>query len=83
MPLEANGAIGYLFEYGYALFFQRKLLKKIWKKHGEFDVIQACNPPDLIYLNVKKYIKKGVKFVFDHHDISPELYIAKFNRKDI
>jgi len=83
LPLEANGALGYFFEYTYSLFHQRRLLKKIWKEHNGFDVIQACNPPDLIYLNVKKYIKRGVKFVFDHHDINPELYIAKFNRKDI
>tara|TARA_Y100001960_G_scaffold308759_1_gene366459 strand:+ start:518 stop:1714 length:1197 start_codon:yes stop_codon:yes gene_type:complete len=82
LPVEANGALGYFFEYSFALFYQRKLLKHIWKKHNGFDVIQACNPPDLIYLNVKKYIKKGVKFIFDHHDINPELYIAKFNRKD-
>ena len=82
LPFEANGALGYLYEYSCALFYQRKLLKHIWNKHNGFDVIQACNPPDLIYLNVKKYIKKGVKFIFDHHDINPELYIAKFNRKD-
>tara|TARA_Y100001970_G_scaffold168897_1_gene206550 strand:+ start:30574 stop:31770 length:1197 start_codon:yes stop_codon:yes gene_type:complete len=83
LPLEAKGALGYFLEYSYSLFYQRKLLNKIWNEHGKFDVIQACNPPDLIYLNVKKYIKKGVKFIFDHHDINPELYIAKFNRKDI
>tara|TARA_Y100001980_G_C14556662_1_gene349167 strand:+ start:12015 stop:13211 length:1197 start_codon:yes stop_codon:yes gene_type:complete len=83
LPIEANGAIGYLFEYSYSLFYQRKLLRKIWIEQNGFDVIQACNPPDLIYLNVKKYIKMGVKFVFDHHDINPELYLAKFEKEDV
>lgn len=83
LPLEGNGAIGYLVEYAYSLYHQKRLLNYIWKKFNGFDVIQACNPPDLIYLNVKKYIRRGVKFVFDHHDINPELYLAKFNKKDI
>jgi len=81
--VEASGALGYFFEYISSLFHQRRLLKKIWDEQNGFDVIQACNPPDLIYLVVKKYKKRDVKFVFDHHDINPELYIAKFGKKDI
>jgi len=83
LPLEAKNAMGYFFEYSFALFCQWKLLNYIWKKENGFDIIQACNPPDIIYLVIKKYIKKGVKFVFDHHDINPELYLSKFNKKDI
>jgi len=81
LPLEARGAIGYLFEYGAAIYWERKLAKKIYKKKP-FHVIHGCNPPDLIYLTAKKYKKKGVKYVFDHHDINPELYIAKYDKKD-
>lgn len=81
--IEAESAFGYLIEYLSAIYHQRRLLKTIWKKRNGFDAIQACNPPDLIYLSVKKYIKKGVKFVFDHHDINPELYLAKFGKKDL
>jgi len=47
-----------------------------------FDVIQACNPPDTIFLIGAFYKIFGKKFIFDHHDINPELYVAKFNRKD-
>ncbi len=48
-----------------------------------FDVIHACNPPDLLFLIggfFKIFFRK--KFVFDHHDINPELYEAKFGRRD-
>ena len=49
-----------------------------------FDVIHACNPPDLIFLVggfFKLFFRK--RFVFDQHDINPELYEAKFGRRDL
>lgn len=82
LPVEGSGALGYLLEYGMALFFEFFLSFKIFYKRG-FDVIQACNPPDNIFiigLFYKLFFRK--KFIFDHHDINPELYIAKFGRKD-
>ena len=81
LPLEARGAIGYLLEYGAAIFHEIKLANKIYKKKP-FHVIHGCNPPDLIYLTARLFKNKGVKYVFDHHDINPELYIAKYNKKD-
>lgn len=81
LPLEARGALGYLFEYGAAIYWEMKLARKIYRKKP-FHVIHGCNPPDLIYLTAKRYKKKGVKYVFDHHDINPELYIAKYGKKD-
>ena len=47
-----------------------------------FDVIHACNPPDTIFLIGGFYKLFGKKFLFDHHDINPELYEAKFGRRD-
>ncbi len=81
LPLDAKGALGYLFEYSAALFWQFVLACKIARKHG-FDAIHACNPPDNIYLvgNIFKWFGKK-KFLFDHHDINPELYEAKFGKK--
>jgi glycosyltransferase involved in cell wall biosynthesis len=81
LPLEARGALGYLREYGAALYWELKLAKKIYRKKP-FDVIHGCNPPDLIYLVANRFKNRGVKFVFDHHDINPELYIAKYGKKD-
>ena len=81
LNFEAHGALGYFVEYSIAIFWEVFLSFKIFFKHG-FDVIQACNPPDLIFLSVLPFKLIGKKFVFDHHDINPELYIAKFGRKD-
>jgi glycosyltransferase involved in cell wall biosynthesis len=82
MPFEADGPIGYLFEYLWALMWEMALSIKAYFKVG-FDVVQACNPPDLIFLvgGFWKYVF-GKAFIFDHHDINPELYEAKFQRRD-
>jgi len=80
LPNEGNGFIGYVKEYFTALKEQYRLAKKIYKEIG-FDVIQGCNPPDNIYLVAKRFKKYGVKYVFDHHDICPELFYAKFKKK--
>ena len=81
MPHEADGALGYAIEYSAALFWEFILAWKVWAKVG-FDVIQACNPPDTIFL-IAGFFKllMGKRFVFDHHDINPELYEAKFGKR--
>ena len=82
LPPEAEGALGYALEYGVALYWEFYLSFKVLFSHG-FDAIHACNPPDLIFLVggfFKFFFHK--KFLFDHHDINPELYEAKFGRRD-
>ncbi len=81
LPLEANGALGYLLEYSTALFWEFLLSWRILLTRG-FDVIHACNPPDNIFLIGAFFKVLGKKFIFDHHDINPELYEAKFGRRD-
>ena len=81
LPLEANGAIGYLLEYSLSLFWEFILSVRIYFKK-RFQVIHGCNPPDLIFLAALPFKLLGVKYVFDHHDINPELYIAKFGKKN-
>ena len=80
LPTEGNGAIGYAREYFSALWNEYRLARKIYKKHG-FHVIHGCNPPDDIYMVARMFRGKGVDYVFDHHDICPELYEAKFGKK--
>lgn len=77
---EAKGALGFLLEYGAALFHELRLAIKVFRRDG-FDVVHACNPPDLIFLVALPFRLIGKKFVFDHHDLSPELFTAKFNRR--
>jgi glycosyltransferase involved in cell wall biosynthesis len=80
LPLEAKGAMGFLAEYGAALFWETVLA---WRIHAKrrIDVIQGCNPPDLIFLVALPFKLLGVRYIFDHHDINPELYEAKFNKR--
>lgn len=81
LPLEADGPAGYAIEYASALFWEFVLSVRVANKVG-FDVIQACNPPDLIFAvaGFWKYLF-GKPFIFDHHDINPELYEAKFGKR--
>lgn len=81
LPLEAEGAFGYLLEYSTALFWEFVLAWKVLLTRG-FDVIHACNPPDNIFIVGGFFRLLGKKFLFDHHDINPELYEAKFGKRD-
>ncbi len=77
-PLKAatGGPRGYLFEYSAAVWHTFRLARKI----GPVDVVHACNPPDLLFL-VARWLKRGgAKFVFDQHDLVPELYLSRFHR---
>ena len=80
LPIEGHGAFGYLIEYSTAIFWEAWLSCKIFLKK-RFHVIHGCNPPDLIFITALFFKLFGVKYVFDHHDINPELYLAKFNKK--
>ena len=81
LPTEGAGPLGYLLEYGAALFWTSLLSLRVAWTRG-FDVVHACNPPDLFFLIGAFYKLFGKKFVFDHHDANPELYVAKFGRQD-
>jgi glycosyltransferase involved in cell wall biosynthesis len=81
LPVEASGALGYAVEYSLALFWTFVLSWKVLFTRG-FDAIHACNPPDLFFLIGAFFKLLGKKFIFDHHDINPELYEAKFGRRD-
>jgi glycosyltransferase involved in cell wall biosynthesis len=80
LPPEGRGALGYFREYSAALRAEIRLAKQVYREIG-FDVIHGCNPPDNIYMVANRFKKYGVKYVFDHHDICPELFEAKFGRK--
>jgi glycosyltransferase involved in cell wall biosynthesis len=82
LPLEARGRLAYPLEYVAALSWQTLLAWRVFLTRG-FDVIHACNPPDTIFF-VGGFFKLLFrrKFLFDHHDLCPELYLAKFDRRD-
>ena len=77
MPVEGSTPLGYLSEYACALFWKFLYTSWIYLRHG-FDVIQGCNPPDNIFLVALPFKLLGVKYIFDHHDANPELYVSKY-----
>ena len=82
MPKEGNSLSGYLFEYNAALFWEFVLAVWVFIKH-RFHLIQGCNPPDNIFIIALFFRIFGVKYIFDHHDVNPELYHTKFGKKGI
>jgi glycosyltransferase involved in cell wall biosynthesis len=74
---EAAGMLGFLREYGTALFHMTRLSWRI-RRRTRISVIQACNPPDVLFLVALPHVLLGrTRFIFDHHDVSPELLLAK------
>ncbi|MGB3177478.1 MAG: glycosyltransferase family 4 protein [Albidovulum sp.] len=82
-PTEAHsGAVAYAKEYLWSLWHWFRLARVVRRERG-FDVIQGCNPPDLIFLLALWYRWRGVRYLFDHHDVCPELFEAKFGKKGL
>jgi glycosyltransferase involved in cell wall biosynthesis len=79
---EASGPAGYLIEYPWALCAEFFLALRIYAR-TRFRTLHACNPPDTIFLIGLFFKLFGVRFLFDHHDLNPELFLAKFGRKGL
>lgn len=72
-----GGALGFVCEYSYSMVMSFVLSLVVFVTR-RFDVVHAHNPPDLFVFIAACYKPFGVKFVFDHHDLSPEMYCARF-----
>jgi glycosyltransferase involved in cell wall biosynthesis len=79
---EASGPLGYFLEYAIALVSQFRLALKAYRR-TRFRIIHAANPPDTMFLVALVFRLAGVRFIFDHHDLTPELYEAKFGRRGL
>lgn len=79
-PVIATNFLGYLWEYGYSLV-STFILSLLVALHPGFDVIHAANPPDTAVIVAAFYKLFGKRFVYDHHDLAPELYDARFRGK--
>jgi len=78
-PPTGNGLAAYAFEFGYATFAMLLLALWIAMRKG-VDVIHAANPPDTLFVIGAVFKLFGKKFVFDHHDLSPEIYLSRHSR---
>jgi glycosyltransferase involved in cell wall biosynthesis len=73
-----GGALGFAMEYAYSFLATARLVLRA-RRDGKFDVLQACNPPD-IFWPIARWLRRrdNSRFVFDHHDLCPELYDSRF-----
>ncbi len=80
-PRPATGTpASYLLEYLAALWSMRRLARRLARAGGGFDIVHACSPPDFLLLAALGLRRDGSRFVFDHHDLTPELYMTRFGR---
>ncbi|GAA3553950.1 glycosyltransferase family 4 protein [Amycolatopsis ultiminotia] len=73
----AGGVFGYLLEFSLSWLRTAWLSRKVWRRRP-FEVLQACNPPDTYWLLARFWQRRGVRFVFDHHDLNPEVFRSRF-----
>ncbi len=76
---EARRSAGYLVEYGIAILAQLRIALGIRLRH-RIAIVHICNPPDLLFLVALPLIALGSALIYDHHDVCPELMIAKGHR---
>ena len=76
---SGGGAAGYAREYAQAMWRLRRAVRALGREH-RFDIVHTCNPPDVLSLAARPLRAAGTRFVFDHHDLVPELYRSRFGR---
>jgi glycosyltransferase involved in cell wall biosynthesis len=76
-PPAAAGAVGYLWEFIYCWFRTAALSLRVQREVG-FEVLQACNPPDTYFALAWLHRLRGVRFVYDQHDLNPEVFLSRF-----
>jgi len=81
-PIQARNKIEFLIEYINAFFWELLLSIRIFC-NKPFQIIHAASPPDNIFLIGFVFRLFGTKLIFDHHDLSPELYLTKFSKEEI
>jgi glycosyltransferase involved in cell wall biosynthesis len=77
LTAATGGPVGYVREYSTALWRTRRLTRRITSTRTP-TVVHACNPPDLLLPAVRFLRRRGAAFIFDHHDLVPELFRSRF-----
>ncbi|HEY3750320.1 MAG TPA: glycosyltransferase family 4 protein [Pseudonocardiaceae bacterium] len=76
-PRQADGFVGYAWEFAYCWVRTALRTVSVYRRRP-FQVMQACNPPDIYWSLALLWRVLGVRFVFDHHDLNPEVYRSRF-----
>jgi glycosyltransferase involved in cell wall biosynthesis len=77
LSFAEGGVGGYVREYGSALWHSWRLVKRL-SRERPFDAVHACNPPDFLLFAAWPARRAGARFIFDHHDLTPELFLTRF-----
>src|SRR5712691_4048259 len=72
-----SGPLSYLYEFAYCWLRTAGLSLRVWRR-DRFDALQACNPPDTYWALGLLYRWRGVRFVYDQHDLNPEVFLSRF-----
>ncbi len=80
LRFAAGGLSGYAGEYLAALWRTRRLVRRL-SRERPFEVVQVCNPPDFMFLAARPALRRGARLIFDHHDLTPELFQIRFGRR--
>ncbi len=80
-PAEAHGKLAYVWEYSYSWAATALLSLVVFARHG-FDIIHTANPPDIYFTLARLYKFLGKKFVFDQHDLCPEVFMSRFGTRE-
>jgi glycosyltransferase involved in cell wall biosynthesis len=78
--IAEGGAVSFGLEYAWALWQTRRLARRLARERP-FDIVHACSPPDFLLLAALSLRRRGARFVFDHHDLTPELFASRFGRE--
>jgi glycosyltransferase involved in cell wall biosynthesis len=77
LRFASGGLPGYAREYGAALWQAWRAVRRV-SRDGSFDVVHVCSPPDFMFLAAAPALRRGARLVFDHHDLTPELFLTRF-----
>jgi glycosyltransferase involved in cell wall biosynthesis len=75
-----NGVFGYLREYVRAFWCTWVRVRRLVREKP-FDIVHACNPPDFLLFASWPARRRGARFIFDHHDLTPELFLTRFGAR--
>jgi glycosyltransferase involved in cell wall biosynthesis len=80
LPIDAQGKIGFVLEFLWCFVMTSLLSFKVQLFGRGFDVLHVCNPPETYWPLAWFWRAFGKRFIFDHHDLSPEMFAVKFDR---
>lgn len=78
-PPATGNILSFVYEFAYCWVRTAVASVRVRRRHG-IDVFQTCNPPDTYFLLALPYKLRGTRFVFDQHDLCPEMLESRFGR---